>query len=158
ANRLRIALGDSAENPRYIETLARAGYRFIAPVQVLDVPSHSTVDVPSRSTVDVTGPTEPAHISEPSRWPAFGAGMVWAPVALTAVLSGAVGIWLGAGQPSPPDLPFRPLTFRRGQIAGARFTQDGHGVLYTANWDNGRRQLFQTQPSSPESRLLGFDG
>src|SRR5215471_8929525 len=31
-NRLRIALGDSAENPRYIETLARAGYRFIAPV------------------------------------------------------------------------------------------------------------------------------
>src|SRR5437764_48671 len=31
-NRLRISLGDSAENPRYIETLARTGYRFIAPV------------------------------------------------------------------------------------------------------------------------------
>src|SRR5260370_36428899 len=31
ANRLRIALGDSADNPRYIETLARVGYRFIAP-------------------------------------------------------------------------------------------------------------------------------
>src|SRR5439155_2057201 len=33
ANRLRIALGDSAENPRYIETLARVGYRFIAPIE-----------------------------------------------------------------------------------------------------------------------------
>src|SRR5215471_15726292 len=32
-NRLRIALGDSAEHPRYIETEARSGYRFIAPVQ-----------------------------------------------------------------------------------------------------------------------------
>jgi TolB-like protein/DNA-binding winged helix-turn-helix (wHTH) protein/tetratricopeptide (TPR) repeat protein len=30
--RLRAGLGDSAENPRFIETLARRGYRFIAPV------------------------------------------------------------------------------------------------------------------------------
>jgi TolB-like protein/DNA-binding winged helix-turn-helix (wHTH) protein len=30
--RLREALGDSAENPRFIETLSRRGYRFIAPV------------------------------------------------------------------------------------------------------------------------------
>jgi len=30
--RLRDALGDSADNPRFIETLARRGYRFIAPV------------------------------------------------------------------------------------------------------------------------------
>jgi DNA-binding winged helix-turn-helix (wHTH) protein/tetratricopeptide (TPR) repeat protein len=30
--KLRQALGDSAENPRYIETLPRLGYRFIAPV------------------------------------------------------------------------------------------------------------------------------
>jgi TolB-like protein/DNA-binding winged helix-turn-helix (wHTH) protein/Tfp pilus assembly protein PilF len=31
--RLREALGDSAESPRYIETLPRRGYRFIAPVE-----------------------------------------------------------------------------------------------------------------------------
>jgi Tol biopolymer transport system component/DNA-binding winged helix-turn-helix (wHTH) protein len=31
--KLRQALGDSAENPRFIETQARRGYRFIAPVQ-----------------------------------------------------------------------------------------------------------------------------
>ena len=31
--KLRAALGDSPENPRYIETLPRLGYRFIAPVE-----------------------------------------------------------------------------------------------------------------------------
>lgn len=32
-NRVREALGDSASNPRFVETLARRGYRFVAPVQ-----------------------------------------------------------------------------------------------------------------------------
>ena len=31
--RLRDALNDSADNPRFIETLPRRGYRFIAPVE-----------------------------------------------------------------------------------------------------------------------------
>src|SRR5271167_3599954 len=34
--KLRIALGDSAENPRFIETLPKRGYRFIADVSVAD--------------------------------------------------------------------------------------------------------------------------
>jgi len=33
-NRLRDLPGDSAENPRFIETLPRRGYRFIAPITV----------------------------------------------------------------------------------------------------------------------------
>ena len=32
-NKLREALGDSASTPRYVETLARRGYRFLAPVE-----------------------------------------------------------------------------------------------------------------------------
>jgi DNA-binding winged helix-turn-helix (wHTH) protein len=32
-NRLREALGDKASNPRFVETLARRGYRFVAPVE-----------------------------------------------------------------------------------------------------------------------------
>src|SRR5207248_9325528 len=32
-NRLRQALGDSAENPKFIETLARRGYRWKTPVE-----------------------------------------------------------------------------------------------------------------------------
>lgn len=35
-NRIREALSDAAANPRFIETLARRGYRFIAPVHVME--------------------------------------------------------------------------------------------------------------------------
>jgi len=35
-NRIREALGDTAANPRFLETLARKGYRFIAPVERVD--------------------------------------------------------------------------------------------------------------------------
>src|SRR5438067_1745285 len=31
-NKIREALGDTASNPRFVETLARRGYRFMAPV------------------------------------------------------------------------------------------------------------------------------
>src|SRR5690242_15659699 len=34
-NKLREVLGDSADSPRFIETLARRGYRFVAPVEVV---------------------------------------------------------------------------------------------------------------------------
>src|SRR5690348_5423741 len=33
-NRLRAALGDSAEEPRFVETLPRRGYRFIFPIEM----------------------------------------------------------------------------------------------------------------------------
>ncbi len=34
-NKIREALGDSALNPRFVETLARRGYRFVAPVETI---------------------------------------------------------------------------------------------------------------------------
>lgn len=37
-NKLREALGDSADRPRYVETVARKGYRFIAPVRAANEP------------------------------------------------------------------------------------------------------------------------
>ncbi|WP_158821583.1 winged helix-turn-helix domain-containing protein [Granulicella sp. S156] len=51
-NKIREALGDSAENPRFIETLARRGYRFIAPVGYLPaegVPAQQSATDPARS-------------------------------------------------------------------------------------------------------------
>jgi TolB-like protein/DNA-binding winged helix-turn-helix (wHTH) protein/Flp pilus assembly protein TadD len=41
--RLREALGDSSESPRFIETLARRGYRFVAPVKVIGNATESGV-------------------------------------------------------------------------------------------------------------------
>jgi DNA-binding winged helix-turn-helix (wHTH) protein len=57
--RLRDALGDSAENPRFVETLARRGYRFIAPVHP---PGSAEPSVAAITTVEAlravhTGPT-----------------------------------------------------------------------------------------------------
>src|SRR6201988_1629795 len=37
--KLRSALGDSADDPRYIETLPKRGYRFIAEVSIVDLNS-----------------------------------------------------------------------------------------------------------------------
>lgn len=45
-NRIREALGDNARNPRFIETLARRGYRFIAPVQIVGEPEASPPVIP----------------------------------------------------------------------------------------------------------------
>src|ERR1700726_778476 len=47
--RLRDALGDSAENPRFVETVARRGYRFLAPVNG------------SGTAVDAEPPVSPPH-------------------------------------------------------------------------------------------------
>jgi len=45
--KVRQALGDTAGNPRFIETLARRGYRFIAPVEALDGASRREFAVPA---------------------------------------------------------------------------------------------------------------
>jgi len=46
--RLREALGDSSETPRFIETLPRRGYRFIAPVQEIGQPVEPSSKVASQ--------------------------------------------------------------------------------------------------------------
>src|ERR1700759_3099125 len=40
-SKIRDALGDSAQNPRFVETIARRGYRFLADVQVAEPPKAS---------------------------------------------------------------------------------------------------------------------
>src|ERR1700756_2657418 len=54
--KLRSALGDSAENPRFIETLPKRGYRFIADVSVVD--ADAATKSPESPAVDPQG-TEP---------------------------------------------------------------------------------------------------
>ena len=55
--RLRQALGDSADSPQYIETLARRGYRWLAPVHREEP---SPLEPPSKAV----SPIEPARVSQ----------------------------------------------------------------------------------------------
>src|SRR3984893_10441943 len=48
---VRGALGDSAKNPRFIETLPKRGYQFIAPVRDPFTPKELTVELHSRKLV-----------------------------------------------------------------------------------------------------------
>lgn len=62
-NRLREALGDTAGSPRFVETLARRGYRFIAPVERLDAgrePASSTSPTPKEDPEDPRDAKSPA--------------------------------------------------------------------------------------------------
>src|ERR1700757_2716409 len=55
-NKIREVLGDSAENPRFVETLPRRGYRFIGPVAAgvgLVTPHHRNLQgMPGRPQTD----------------------------------------------------------------------------------------------------------
>ena len=66
--RLRDALGDSAENPRFVETLARRGYRFLAPVEF---PSVETS--PAQRPV---APNTAISSASKSRWRLVAAGLM----------------------------------------------------------------------------------
>lgn len=90
-NKIRAALGDAAASPRFVETLGRRGYRFIAPVEVVSAPpaaSHETLHVaeapapepqhPPRRDTPTGGWTRLLEL-RPSSW-------VLAALALAAVL------------------------------------------------------------------------
>jgi cholera toxin transcriptional activator len=69
-NQLRSALGDSATNPRFIQTLPRRGYRFIAPVElVVGAKSPPAGGTNARKTVDEVSlaHTEPDQRDHPPR-------------------------------------------------------------------------------------------
>jgi eukaryotic-like serine/threonine-protein kinase len=62
-NKIREALGDSAESPRFVETLSRRGYRFIAPVERLDLQSApASVAGNGRSSLD----SSESRLAEPA--------------------------------------------------------------------------------------------
>ena len=61
-NKVREVLGDSASSPRYIETLARRGYRFLAPVERENPPRES----PQHSAGESAGSASAAIAQSPA--------------------------------------------------------------------------------------------
>ena len=104
--KLRSALGDSAENPRFIETLPKRGYRFIAEVSV--VAADDRTKRPESAAGDIPG-TDTGHqlqgaglIVEPKRrrWPAR---RVMGALAFALVLSLAIlAVWLSRSRDRAP--------------------------------------------------------
>jgi TolB-like protein/DNA-binding winged helix-turn-helix (wHTH) protein/Flp pilus assembly protein TadD len=95
-NKIRETLGDSAVSPRFIETVARRGYRFIADVTMAeDVPA-ATAGLPADDLVPENQqpqyPALPAHPADParsSRWPTSTlAGLALTLTALVLVVWG----------------------------------------------------------------------
>src|SRR6266853_1244811 len=82
-NKIREALGDSAENPRFVETVARRGYRFLADVTPIATAADRR---PDPETGELVPPTdshrvEIADAAPPTRphrtraWIGFGFGL-----------------------------------------------------------------------------------
>jgi TolB-like protein/DNA-binding winged helix-turn-helix (wHTH) protein/Flp pilus assembly protein TadD len=85
-SKIRDALGDSAENPRFIETVASRGYRFLADVAVVQGGQPGTADDLARH--EAPGPTRPIDASTSARSPAQGFG--WRLSSVTIALALAV--------------------------------------------------------------------
>ena len=81
--RLRQALGDSAENPRCVETMARRGYRFIAPVEIVGTEGGAPAVAPS----DGRPPEGTARGAVLLRRVALAAGIIVVTLAVLTILN-----------------------------------------------------------------------
>jgi serine/threonine protein kinase len=82
-------------------------------------------------------------------------------VALAAAIAAAAAIGdlarsSASSQTKSPS--FHRLTFRRGNVSGARFAPDGRTIVYSAAWDGKPSEIFLTRRESSDSRALGFRG
>jgi Tol biopolymer transport system component len=74
-------------------------------------------------------------------------------IALMACLVGAFLLGRGRGGPLPA---FRQLTFRHGNIRGARLAPDGRTVIYGATWIGAPPDVYVIRPESPQSGSLSL--
>ena len=91
-NRVREALGDSSDDPRFVETVPRRGYRFIAPVNGL---SHSAVDGGLDNVVAIARPEPALESQKTATEPSPSKPRIWKlAAALTILLCIAVSGWI----------------------------------------------------------------
>ena len=116
-NKIREVLGDSAENPRFVETLPRRGYRFVAPVE-----GTRTTEVPGCSGV-----------RQEVRTPWVRRTSI---LFVVLVLLASVGFFTYRRLQSPTPLAQRTLTrltFDDGLQVGASWSPDGRYIAYSSD-------------------------
>ena len=149
--KLRQALADSAEQPRYVETVARRGYRFIGRVEPCPTPSAESVpEMPVTSRADSLASTPKV-----SRW-------IWLAVAgLVAVLSAILNYsWKQKEPPPAPRARFVLAPPRGTQIHPVvAVSPDGRKLAFVVVDSSGRRALYvRALDSEAAIRLDHTDG
>jgi eukaryotic-like serine/threonine-protein kinase len=152
-NKLRQTLGDSADQPRYVETLPGRGYRFVAPVH-------------RASTLALL--EMPAPRLEPKRRRSIRQGLFLAAGLVLAVLA-CGGYWLGKRSKGPAEAPkavrFAVVPPAGFALEGAASRQsfalspDGARLAFTAMDSSGEFSVFLRDLNSLEPRrLAGSEG
>jgi DNA-binding winged helix-turn-helix (wHTH) protein len=172
-NRLRQTLADSSEHPRFIETLPRRGYRFIAPVTIVHqlesgiAPASATV---SSSRVH-EWPTNPAK-AEPQRSgldavPAAGLQLSfaqrnwkWLMGILIGSLAISVAVGFGAGRWRSRNRGFNlekmqitKLT-QAGNAGPVAISPDGRYVVYGLDSKQGKGLWLRQVATHSEVQIL----
>jgi Tol biopolymer transport system component/DNA-binding winged helix-turn-helix (wHTH) protein len=122
-NKIREALGDSSENPRFVETLPRRGYRFIGSISgngiAATAVSNASEDRSHRGA-------EPAISRRVYALASLG----------VLVLLAAGGLWIFEWRKSPTAPHQRTLTrltFHDGLQIGATWSPDGRYIAYSSD-------------------------
>ena len=130
-NKIRDALCDSASNPRFVETVPRRGYRFIAPV------SQPETNLPAAAIADVNPPERPPHPAPPAtKTPS----RIWigAIGGASAVLALVAGLSLSRIQPATqPKYRMSQITRDAGLTHQPGISADGNFVVYASDRDAG---------------------
>ena len=174
-NRLREALGDSAESPRFIETLPKRGYRFIGAIEPpppLSPPSPVTPGRPSESTggeaarvpeANMAGSDGPVAVLSASAALADKAPtrshrkiLIAAAIGLSVILT-AVTISIMTDRSltlAPFGRQVIPFTTLPGKETAPTFSPDGTHVAFAWNEGTGADHLFDLYVKSLGSERL----
>ncbi len=135
--KLREALSDSADNPRFVETIPRRGYRFIAPVKSVIALAHTAAgdDLAPAATIPAAAPAEPRR----------GNAWLWpvAPLGLAIVVGALVLFGLSrtvsrrTPDPAGPAMTTVPLTSSPGRERYGALSPDGKQVAYAWTGEAG---------------------
>ena len=147
--KLRDALGDSATSPRYIETIPRVGYRFIAPVRNGTRPLEPKV----ATKIDRPAPAPPAVAgSQRARWWVLATG-VFAGLAIVGVV-----VYLAA-RPHPSVIQYTQLTDFTDSASTPTLSPDGHILAFVRGGSSfmSADQIYAKVLPDGEARRLTDD-